>query len=123
MVVLKLDRIALMVKEFKNVSPAFQRFTPIITLVVTYWDLSENIEEDKKIIETDFSKIGINSILFSSKHDPGLKICQEIDQILENSPPENVILSESECLLNFDFIPDNNGRIDELQNLSGSLQV
>ena len=61
--------------------------------------------------------------MFIAIDTTGEEICHEVDRILENSPPENVILSESEILLNFDFWPEDEEKIYKFEEHADKLEL
>ncbi|CAD8098740.1 unnamed protein product [Paramecium sonneborni] len=102
--VVKFDRTPLIAKKVMEITKAFQRFKPIITIAITHFDLSVQQANNKQDISNLILKQNIQSVIFISKFDSGEKICQEIDQILANSIKTDVILQDYEYLSHMDLV-------------------
>jgi hypothetical protein len=65
-------------KSILPVLAPIHRFKHLITIIVTHWDLCENKDRDRKIIEEIFGEKNIRSIIYTSKaEDPNLT-CEKI---------------------------------------------
>ncbi|CAD8126935.1 unnamed protein product [Paramecium sonneborni] len=104
--IVKWERLDMMQDFIKNMVTKFMRYRYLLTVTVTHWDTVDKstVSQNKQQV-IDLSKsYGINSVIFVSKYDPGEKICQQIDSILNKCEAEQVELTETEFYSNFDLL-------------------
>lgn len=75
MIVENFARVDVVVKEIKERTKVFTRFKPMITAVITCFDLSTNPEFDKAETIKDLGKLNIRSVMFVGLKDTAESVC------------------------------------------------
>ncbi|CAD8170809.1 unnamed protein product [Paramecium octaurelia] len=105
LVITKFERDGVMMSALQQVIAPINRYRNMITIVVSHWDLSENIEQDQQRLAKKIKdKFNIGSILYYSKFNDPKIIALQVQKIAIESKLTTIKLQDTEIFSQFNLL-------------------
>ncbi|KAM3133696.1 hypothetical protein pb186bvf_014242 [Paramecium bursaria] len=103
LIVVRYERLGMMIEQATRICKVVWKYMPLVTVIITHWDLCEDKAQEQKSIEEQFKKsFKINSFIYSFQKITAAKICGDIDKCLEQTA-QQLYVSQTE----FDVLFEN----------------